>query len=82
MKKKNNWKDFWKKFDDIFASMDELIDEEDDSINTIGNNNRIFNKSYSSSTTTNIINGDKVVVKTVNGKTTVTINGKKYVPEK
>jgi len=65
---------FWKKFDDLLDSVPDYIEEETRSIQK--------QVSSGSSISTVIQNGKKIVVKTVNGKTTVTVNGKEYVEKK
>lgn len=52
--------------------VEEMTQEIEDSV---GN----FSYSHGSSTSTIIQNGKKIVIKTVDGKTTIKMNGKEYV---
>lgn len=86
-------KGFWGKFDDLFESLPEYIDGEikaaENSVNTIGNNNVVINGSsivkqrtvFGSSTSTINQGGKKIVVKTKNNKTTISVNGKEVYKE-
>lgn len=77
---------FWAKVDDLIDSLPEYINGE---INTVGKNNIVINGSnsvtqsstFGSSVSTITQGGKKIVIKTKNGKTTVTVNGNEYVPK-
>ena len=67
--------DFWKKFDDLMNSVPSYINKQ------IGKSN-MYTSIEKTETYTTATGDKKVVIKTVNGKTTVTVNGKKYVEKK
>jgi hypothetical protein len=68
---------FWKKFDDMMEELPRYIDEQ---VKVGMDFGKGFSKSVSTSTV--IQDGNKIVIKTVNGKTTIKINGKEYVEKK
>ena len=85
---------FWGKFDDLMDSLPEHIDNEfrtsHRETTTIGKNNVVVNgsgssvkqsSSFGTSTSTIVQGGKKVVIKTKNGKTTVSVNGTEYGPK-
>jgi hypothetical protein len=74
-------KGFWGKFDDLMDSLPGYIDDQmkDAKKEVKKRGANIVN--ISSSTSEIWQNGKKIVVKTVNGKTTVKVNGKEYVPK-
>jgi hypothetical protein len=91
MVKKQKRNGFWGRFDDLMDSLPGYIDEQvnndfsvvqsgDNSVNTVGRNNRIFSNSSSKSVT--VTNGMKIVSETKNGKSKITVNGEEVVPKK
>lgn len=72
---------FWDKFSDLMESLPAHIENEIDLAEKSGNYTQktVIQKSSSSSSTSTIVQGgNKIVVKTVNGKTKITVNGKEY----
>lgn len=84
---------FWKKFDDLMSSLPDEINNEievaQNSINTSGSNNVVVSgnssvvqkSTFGSSSSTIVQGGNKIVITTKNGKTTIKVNGKEYVPK-
>jgi hypothetical protein len=58
----------------MFENMDEMFKHMPEELRSMG--------SHSSSTSTIIQNGKTIIVKTVNNKTTVTVNGKEWEEKK
>jgi len=69
-------KGFWGKFDELMDALPGYIDSQ---IEEASGDGKGWFTSKSVSTSTTITNGKKVEVKTVNGKTTIKVNGKEYV---
>lgn len=67
---------FWDKFDNLMDALPGYIDEQIDKAEK-DHSGMFTSKSVTTSTT--ITNGKKIEVKTVNGKTTIKVNGKEYV---
>ena len=84
---------FWGKFDELMDSMPGLDDDMfagDNEVHVNGRSNNVVvngnskikqSSSFSSSTSSIVQGGKKIVIKTKNGKTTITVNGKEYVPK-
>lgn len=75
---------FWKKFDELMDSLPDYIEEQvdkfGDSIDKFTDDNSVSQVSVNGKSTTTIMqNGKKIVIKSVNKKTTITVNGKEYV---
>lgn len=75
---------FWKKFDELMDSIPDYIEEQvdklGDSIDKFTGSNSVNQVSINGKSTTTIMqNGKKIVIKSVNRKTSITVNGKEYV---
>jgi carbonic anhydrase len=69
---------FWDHFDKLMSSLPGYINEEiEDNTKEYKSSNGLFTSK--SVTVTSMQNGKTIKVKTVNGKTTVTVNGKEYI---
>lgn len=72
--------DAWDRFEDTMNSLGDVIsDWGEKTSKTLRGIDMGYG--HSSSVSTTIQNGLKVVVKTTNGKTVITVNGKEYVPK-
>ena len=82
-------KGFWSKFDELMSSLPEAIENEievaqSSTGNMVVNNSNSYVKQsamFGSSTSTIVQGGNKISITTKNGKTTIKVNGKEYVPK-
>lgn len=71
-------KGFWDKFNDLMSSFPDYAEEQfEEATEEHEHKDGLFKRKSVSITT--MQNGKTIKVKTVNGKTTVTVNGKEYV---
>lgn len=71
-------KDFWDKFGDMMDGLGDYLEEKADTLNEYVDK-KDFN--YTSIKSVTEQNGVKIVTNTVNGKSTITINGEEMVPK-
>lgn len=80
-------KGFWGKFDDLMDSLPGYIDSEikyakKDIVSSRKSTTITLPKMVHTTSSSEIWqNGKHVIIKTVNGKTTIKVNGKEYVPK-
>ena len=75
--------------DEEIQKIERSVESGDNSISTVGSNNVVISGNnsikqtsrFNSSSSTIVQGGKKIVITTKNGKTTITVDGKEYVPK-
>ncbi len=75
--------------DEEIQKIERSVESGDNSISTVGSNNVVISGNsfieqtsrFNSSSSTIVQGGKKIVITTKNGKITITVNGKEYVPK-